>query len=112
MKNDAIISGNITPTDVKIYMEDGCPYLDYTGKCFDTCGNTYTVHFPKVGLTLTNIETQKKSEYDYMYTGRKIRSSLQVFAKNDEFFSFEVVKREVSKKQLEKEFGYKLDIKE
>lgn len=38
--------------------------------------------------------------------------SFNVFASNDKFYEFEVLEREVSKKQLEKELGYKLNIKE
>lgn len=31
MKYTPIISSGVRPTDVKIYIEDGVPYLDYIG---------------------------------------------------------------------------------
>lgn len=89
MNNNVIIEGNIIPTDVKIYVENGTPYLDYTGICYASNGGKIKVHFPKVDLTFTNI-----------------------CAPNGKLTTFEVLEREVSKKQLEKELGYKLNIKE
>lgn len=59
MKYTPIISSGVRPTDVKIYVEDGVPYLDYTGICYASNGDKIKVHFPKIDLTLTNI-TQKK----------------------------------------------------
>ena len=38
--------------------------------------------------------------------------NFNIFASDNEFCEFEIIEREVSKKQLEKELGYKLDIKE
>lgn len=112
MNNNVIIDGNITPTDVKIYVEDGVPYLDYTGTCYMTNGDKYKVHIPKIGLTLTNIASESDVYYNYLGRSRKILPSFQIYACGDEYFSFEVIEREVSKKQLEKELGYKLNIKE
>lgn len=112
MNNNVIIDGNITPTDVKIYVEDGVTYLDYTGTCYMTNGDKYKVHIPKIGLTLTNIASESDVYYNYLERSRKILPSFQIYACGDEYFSFEVIEREVSKKQLEKELGYKLNIKE
>ena len=38
--------------------------------------------------------------------------SLNIFADNDEWCKYEILEREVSQKQLEKELGYKVKIKE
>lgn len=92
MNSNVIIDSHITPTDVKIYVENGTPYLDYTGICYASNGDKIKVHFPKIDLTLTNITN--------------------VCASNDKWATFEVIEREVSKEQLEKELGYKLNIKE
>ena len=59
MNNNVIIDSNITPTDVKIYVENGTPYLDYTGTCYASNGDKIKVHFPKIDLTLTNITQEK-----------------------------------------------------
>lgn len=113
MKYDPIIASSITPTDVKIYTEDGVPYLDYIGTFYASDGCKCKIHFPKIGLTFSKV-TQEKEEEEYDYFGYKQRvvMSFNVFASNDKLWEFEVLEREVSKKQLEKELGYKLNIKE
>ena len=113
MNNNVIIDSNITPTDVKIYVENGTPYLDYTGTCYANNGDKIKVHFPKIDLTLTNITQEKyEEEWKYQFGSRKILTKFNVCVSNDKWATFEVVEREVSKKQLEKELGYKLNIKE
>lgn len=112
MNNNVIIDSYIAPTDVKIYVENGTPYLDYTGICYASNGDKIKVHFPKISLTLTNITQEKDEEWKYQLGSRKILTKFNVCASNDKLATFEVVEREVSKKQLEKELGYKLNIKE
>ena len=113
MKYTPIISSGVRPTDVKIYIEDGVPYLDYVGTFYATDGSRCKVHFPKIGLTFSKV-TQEKDEEEYDYFGYKQRiiTRFDVYAVNDELATFEVVERDVSKKQLENELGYKLNIKE
>lgn len=111
MNNYVIIDSKITPTDVKIYVENGTPYLDYTGICYASNGDKIKVHFPKIDLTLT-ITQEEDEEWKYQWPSRKILTKFNVCVSNDKWATFEVVEREVSKKQLEKELGYKLNIKE
>lgn len=113
MKYDPIIASPITPIDVKIYTEDGVPYLDYIGTFYTNDGCKCKIHLPKIGLTFSKV-TQEKEEEEYDYFGYKqiITTAFNVFASNDEWFKYEIIEREVSKKQLEKELGYKLNIKE
>ena len=112
MKYDPTIASSITPTDVKIYTEDGTPYLDYTGTCYMSDGCKYKIHFPKIGLTFSQVTQEQEAEYDYFGYKRKVLMNFNIFASDDKFYEFEIIEREVSKKQLEKELGYKLDIKE
>lgn len=107
-----IITSNIQPTDVKIYVENGVPYLDYTGTCYMSDGCKCKIHIPKVGLTLTSIKSESDACYDSLGHERTILPWFQIYAYGDEIFTFEVIEREVSKKQLEKELGYKINIKE
>lgn len=100
------------PTDVKIYTEDGTPYLDYTGTCYMSDGCKYKIHFPKIGLTFSQVTQEQETEYDYFGYKRKVLMNFNIFASDNKFCEFEIIEREVSKKQLEKELGYKLDIKE
>lgn len=113
MKYTPIISSNIHPTDVKIYIEDNVPYLDYVGTFYAADGSKCKVHFPKIGLTFSKV-TQEKEEEEYDYFGYKQRiiTKFDVYAVDDEWATFEVIERDVTKKQLENELGYKLNIKE
>lgn len=113
MKYTPIISSNIHPTDVKIYIEDNVPYLDYVGTFYAADGSKCKVHFPKIGLTFSKV-TQEKEEEEYDYFGYKQRviTKFDVYAVDDKWAEFEVIERDVSKKQLENELGYKLNIKE
>lgn len=113
MKNNLYIESSLMPTDVKIYTEDGTPYLDYTGTCYMSDGCKYKIHFPKIGLTFSNVEQKKEEEeYDYFVYKKKVLINFNIFASDDKLWEFEIIEREVSKKQLEKELGYKLNIKE
>lgn len=113
MQYDPIITGVISPTDVKIYIEDGVPYLDYAGTLYADDKCEYKIHFPKIGLTFTRVTQEKEeNEYDYFGYKHRVTMSFNVFATNDAYFKYEIVEREVSKDQLEKELGYKIKIKE
>ena len=113
MINNLRIEGSLMPTDVKIYTEDGTPYLDYTGTCYMSDGCKCKIHFPKIGLTFSQLTQEQEAEYVYLggYK-RKVLMNFNIFASDNKFYEFEIIEREVSKKQLEKELGYKLDIKE
>ena len=112
MINNLRIEGSLMPTDVKIYTEDGTPYLDYTGTCYMSDGCKYKIHFPKIGFAFSQIMQEKEDKYDYFGYKRKILMNFNIFASDNKFYEFEIIEREVSKKQLEKELGYKLNIKE
>ena len=112
MKYDPIIASPILPTDVKIYTEGGVPYLDYTGTFYTNDGCKCKIHFPKIGLTFSQVTQEQETEYDYFGYKRKVLMNFNIFASDDKFYEFEIIEREVSKKQLEKELGYKLNIKE
>ena len=113
MQYNPIITSAISPTDVKIYTEDGVPYLDYTGTFYAQDGCKCKIHFPKIGLTFTRLTQEKEEEeYDYFGYKKKVLMNFNVFVSDDKFWEFEILEREVSKKQLEKELGYKLNIKE
>lgn len=113
MKYDPTIASPILPTDVKIYTEGGIPYLDYTGTFYTNDGYKCKIHFPKIGLTFSQVTQEQEAEYVYLggYK-RKVLMNFNIFASDDKFYEFEIIEREVSKNQLEKELGYKLNIKE
>lgn len=113
MKNNLHIESPLTPTAVKIYTEDSVPYLDYTGTCYIN-GCKCKIHLPKIGLGFTNV-IQEEDNTTYDICGghkQKIVLDFRVFVTDGKFYTYEILERDVSKKQLEKELGYKLNIKE
>lgn len=110
---DCIVS-NITPTDVKIYMEDNVPYLDYIGECMTNNGAKLKVHIPKMGLTLNRIVQECEEEFGSFAPvyHHRILKSFNIYTTDDKWCEFEIVEREMSKEQIEKELGYKITIKE
>lgn len=113
MKNNLHIESPLIPTDVKIYTEDGVPYLDYTGTCYMSDGCKYKIHLPKVGLEFTQVTQQEDNKYwDLRGYKEKIFLDFRVLVTDGKFYTYEILERDVSKKQLERELGYKLNIKE
>ena len=111
-------AGPIQPTDVKIYYEDSVPYLDYTGTCLTDKG-MIKIHIPKLGLKLQEITKTEEYTNQFAYdrhdvplVDNRILISQQIYAVNDELATFEVIEREMTKEQIEKEFGYKIKIME
>ena len=99
-----IFDGKITPTDVKIYIEDGIPYLDYTGTAMTNQGKV-KIHIPKIGL---EIDAVTKNDLNCPLALIKIRE--QFFVSNNKLFEYEIIEREMSKEDIEKELGYKVKI--
>lgn len=113
MKNNLRIKSSLTSTDVKIYTEDGTPYLDYTGTCYMNDGCKYKIHLPKVGLQFTQVTQEEDSEhFDCCGYKHKILLDFRILVTDGLYYTYEILEREVSKKQLENELGYKLNIKE
>ena len=92
-----IITSNIQPTNVKVYVENGAPYLDYTGTCYMSDGCKCKIHIPKVGLTLTSIKSESDACYDFSGHAKTILPCFQLYAYGDAIFTVEVIEREVPK---------------
>ena len=58
------------------------------------------------------MQEKEEEEYDYFGYKQRIITKFDVYAVDNKFATFEVIEREMSKKQLEKELGYKLNSKE
>ena len=109
--NDVVLS-NIHPVDVKIYLEDEVPYIDYVGTV-DTTVGTFKVRIPKLSLELETIEVERETcEYvdGYFNTPLAVSVRQQFFAKNNKPYTIEIIERTMTKAQIEKELGYKVKI--
>lgn len=116
---NSLFSDAIVPTDVRIYYDDGMPYLDYTGITRTTDGCEVKVHLPKISLVynLIQMNTETKDHYAYDKRGNLIATfpvklNQACFIKNDQWFDMQIVKRQMTKKQIEKELGYQIKIME
>ena len=94
-----IIAHAIIPTDVKIYYEDGMPYLDYTGETYLSMGwGKAKIHFPKIGLMYDCVNVEKGEFQNCAYP---VDGSL---------YTLTITERQMTKKEIENELGYKIKI--
>lgn len=106
-------TGKITPIDVRVYIENGIPYLDYIG-VEETNWGKVKIHIPKIGLDITAITQEEDIVSAYGSNNKKlasIRTRFEIFAENDKWCEYKILEREMSKEQIEKELGYKIKIK-
>lgn len=98
--------------DARIYTENGIPYIDWHGTTKTNDGYILDVHFPKMSLDISKIEQEEEW---YCINSISLQKSRQVFATNEndrDEVIITIKEREVTKKQLEKELGYKIKIME
>lgn len=100
---------NITPVDVKIYYEDGKPYLDYIGNT-ETAYGKLKIHIPKIGLDFSHIEDIMPTESRGML--KLFGLHRDIYAVDNTFYEVEILERNMTKNQIEKELGYKINIKD
>jgi hypothetical protein len=107
IRKDEVFVGPIKPTDLKIYYEDGIPYLDYKGIA-DTNFGRVEVCFPKMGLIINGLECT--SEEVYNQKGEAVITMRQYLSRSNEYFTIKTLERNMTKKEIEKELGYKVNI--
>lgn len=100
---------NITPIDVKVYYENKTPYLDYTGEALGPDNSRIKIHIPKVRLDFRRFHCERR-EYRH-YTGLILGFEQHAVFESDNHITFEIVEREMTKEQIEKQLGYKIKIK-
>jgi len=59
------IYGTIKPVDVRVYFEDGIPYMEYVGVAESNFG-TVRIIIPKLSLVIESIDSESSWEYDYI----------------------------------------------
>ena len=110
--NNTLIQDALRCRDARIYTENGIPYIDWYGTYKTNDGYVLEVHIPKMSLDLSNLEMQRESIWHGDF---EVSASKQCFVSNaysDETIIITIKEREVTKKQLEKELGYKIKIVE
>ena len=101
----------IKAKDIKVFIENGKPYIYYVG-CFSDGKNEYEIEIPKMDVDLTAIV----EDFDYYDDSNineiaplGIRRNLYV-GQDCTFYKLKCKKKEMTKEQIEKELGYKIDI--
>lgn len=109
MITDEVFVGTIKPTDLKIYYEDSAPYLDYKGIAETNYGKI-EIHFPKMGLILNSLECNQENLYSG--SGASVITMKEYSTQSDEIFTIKFLEKDMTKEQIEKELGYKVNIVE
>ena len=109
------ITSTIWPTDIKVFYEDKKPYVHYKGKAHTPDGD-FNVDIPKMSMELHTIDREIDEVYcDCMFSAReafsnKVTVASRLYCESDVYMSLTPVKVRMTKKEVEKKLGYKVDI--
>lgn len=106
------ICGQVVPTDIKVFYEDGMPYISYKGKTVSDSGE-WEIEIPKMSMVLNTLERIVDIEYAmniYGDTTRRIPVCNQFFASHDVAYKMHLGKKKMTKRDIERELGYGVDI--
>lgn len=106
------ISGHIEPTDIKVFYEEGKPYIHYKG-VLNYMGDQYAIDIPKMDMVLKTLEhvTEYSCTFDYKREKViKVPVLSECHAEHEVYFTADLIKKKMSKSEIEKELGYKVDI--
>ena len=106
------ISGHIEPTDIKVFYEDGKPYIHYKG-VLNYMGDQYAIDIPKMDMVIKTLEYVSGYSYTFDYKTEKITNVLvlsECHAEHEVYFAADLIKKKMSKSEIENELGYKVDI--
>lgn len=99
---------NIIPKDVKIYYEDGIPYMEYRGIANGFNCDKFEVHFPKIKLEISEFSFEEEyyspSKLNVTFSDENVRNLYKP--------TFKIFEKTMTKAQIEKELGYKVNIVE
>ena len=101
-------------TDIKVFVENGEPYIYWAGEFTDK-GNTYRIEIPKMDINIDAIVEDRPIEFcintDPIIP--KVAFARQLYTvQNDVTFSITCINRRMTKKQIEKELGYNIEIED
>jgi len=118
MKLDSIIEV-VKIKDIKTELSNGKGKLSLTLECLSGDGSGIELNIPDIDLNIPSLEVSE--EYEYKGSSK---IQLRTLGKKEGFISFKInedsnkslftyktIERTVTKEQLEKELGYKINIK-
>lgn len=117
-RSTTYIGETIVPKDIKVFYEDGKPYVEYRG--IVRFGNdTYEIEIPKMDMVLTALESVVVQCYEYAQgklgcrlTSRSVPVVQNVHAYHNINFKLKPIKKCMTKADIEKKLGHKVEIVE
>ena len=110
---DSAINESIKPVSVIIYYENGEPYLNYVGETRLTNGYHVQVEIPKLSLELNKVDSVWEERSEYIGKILYLNGYMQeMFVGNDNKTRMNIIplERDMTKEELEKELGYKINL--
>ena len=107
-------SRQLKAKNISIFVEDGQPYIHWVGE-FSNGNDVYEVDIPKMDVNIDVIVEDRPIEFDTLghVSNPKISFARHFYAVQDDVeFAVACKKREMTKEQIEKELGYKINIKD
>lgn len=104
-----VFDKNIIAKDISLFIENGRPYIKYVGTTTLSNGTEVQITFPKIRMDICSLE---RNSEPYHNGEIKVRVKQECYICHDKFADIKVLKRAIKKSDLEKEFGYKIDLRE
>jgi len=107
-------SRTIEAKSIYVFVEDGKPYIHWVGE-YNDGKDVYEVDIPKMGTDIYAILEDRPIEYDSMGVRSYPRISFKqdvYIVQDDVDFAIKYKKKKMTKEQIEKELGYKIEIED
>lgn len=115
-QSTSYICDTIIPTNIKVFYENKRPYISYKG-IFRYGNDEYEIEIPKMDMVLQTVEAIVDRYYAeaFDHTGscilqHQIGVRNEFYAHHDIAYTIKRIKSKMTKEEIEKELGYKIDI--
>ena len=115
VRNAFIFQGatsKIKAKDIRVYIEDGIPYIHYIGEFYSKYGK-YEITIPKMSIDIESIVEDRDVKYDTLHgliSYPKISFSRNLYTVENYIFTLRCIEKAMTKEEIEKELGYKINI--
>lgn len=106
------ICGQVNPTDIKVYYEDGQPYISYKGEFVGDSGK-WEIEIPQMSMVLNALERIIDMECSMDIRGNithRVPVCNQFFATHDVAYIIRSKKVKMTKADIERELGYGIEL--
>lgn len=103
---------HVIPTDIRVFYEDGRPYIYYKGKLASR-SEEWEIEIPKMDMAINTLERVTVVREDVNLFGQTLHIApvcSEFFAVHDIAYRMRKIKKKMTKQDIERELGYKVDI--